>query len=80
MRSFFNIDLPIFDRNQGEIARTRFAITQAEEQAIETAQQVNTDIVDAYAAIAFQRRNYQAVPRGLRRSGQTIARHHRIRL
>jgi cobalt-zinc-cadmium efflux system outer membrane protein len=48
---FFNIDLPIFDRNQGEIARTRFAITQAEEQAIETAQQVNTDIVDAYAAL-----------------------------
>ena len=33
---FFNIDLPIFDRNQGEIARARFAITQAEEQAIES--------------------------------------------
>jgi cobalt-zinc-cadmium efflux system outer membrane protein len=48
---FFNIDLPIFDRNQGEIARARFAITQAEQQAIETAQQVNTDIVDAYAAL-----------------------------
>jgi outer membrane protein, heavy metal efflux system len=48
---FFNIDLPIFDRNQGEIARARYAITQAEEQAIETAQQVNTDIVDAYAAL-----------------------------
>jgi len=48
---FFNIDLPIFDRNQGEIARTRFAITQAQEQAIETAQQVNTDVVDAYAAL-----------------------------
>ena len=48
---FFNIDLPIFDRNQGEIARARFAITQAEEQAIETAQQVNTDVVDAYAAL-----------------------------
>jgi outer membrane protein, heavy metal efflux system len=48
---YFNIDLPIFDRNQGEIARARFAITQAEQQAIETAQQVNTDIVDAYAAL-----------------------------
>jgi cobalt-zinc-cadmium efflux system outer membrane protein len=48
---YFNIDLPIFDRNQGEIARARFAITQAEEQAIETAQQVNTDIADAYAAL-----------------------------
>jgi cobalt-zinc-cadmium efflux system outer membrane protein len=48
---FFNIDLPIFDRNQGEIARTRYAITQAEQQAIETAQQVSTDVVDAYAAL-----------------------------
>jgi cobalt-zinc-cadmium efflux system outer membrane protein len=48
---FFNIDLPIFDRNQGEIARTRFAITQAEQQAIETAQQVSSDVVDAYAAL-----------------------------
>jgi cobalt-zinc-cadmium efflux system outer membrane protein len=48
---FFNIDLPIFDRNQGEIARARFAITQAEEEAIEAAQQVNTDVADAYAAL-----------------------------
>lgn len=46
---FFNIDLPIFDRNQGEIARTRYAITQAEELQTETAQQVLTDVVDAYA-------------------------------
>jgi cobalt-zinc-cadmium efflux system outer membrane protein len=48
---YFNIDLPIFDRNQGEIARTRYAIIQAEQNAVETAQQVNTDIVDAYAAL-----------------------------
>jgi cobalt-zinc-cadmium efflux system outer membrane protein len=48
---FFNIDLPVFDRNQGEIARARYAITQAEEQAVENAQQVNTDVVDAYAAL-----------------------------
>jgi cobalt-zinc-cadmium efflux system outer membrane protein len=48
---FFNIDLPIFDRNQGEIARARFAITQAEEQALEAAEQVNTDVVDSYAAL-----------------------------
>ncbi len=48
---FFNIDLPIFDRNQGEIARARYAITQAQEQALETAQQVNTDVSDAYSAL-----------------------------
>ncbi len=46
---FFNIDLPIFDRNQGEIARTRYAVTQAEELQTETAQQVLTDVTDAYA-------------------------------
>ena len=48
---FFNIDLPIFDRNQGEIARTRYAITQAQEQQNEAAQQVITDVVDAYQAL-----------------------------
>ena len=48
---FFNIDLPIFDRNQGEIARTRYAITQAQEQQSEAAQQVLTDVVNAYQAL-----------------------------
>jgi cobalt-zinc-cadmium efflux system outer membrane protein len=48
---FFNIQLPIFDRNQGEIARTRYAITQSQELASETSQQVLTDVVDAYEAL-----------------------------
>jgi outer membrane protein, heavy metal efflux system len=45
---FFNIALPVFDRNQGEIARTHYAIMQAQEQASETTEQVSTDVVDAY--------------------------------
>jgi cobalt-zinc-cadmium efflux system outer membrane protein len=45
---FFNIELPIFDRNQGEIARTKFAITQAQELELESAQQVLTDVTSAY--------------------------------
>jgi cobalt-zinc-cadmium efflux system outer membrane protein len=45
---FFNIQLPIFDRNQGEIARTRHVITQDEQLAAETSQQVLTDVVNAY--------------------------------
>lgn len=45
---YFNMPLPIFNRNQGEIARARYAITQAQEQASETAQQVSTDVVQAY--------------------------------
>jgi len=48
---FFNIQLPVFDRNQGEIARTRYAITQSQEQASEASQQVMTDVVDAYEAL-----------------------------
>lgn len=48
---FFNIQLPIFDRNQGEIARTRYAITQSEEVAIEASEQVMSDVVDAYEAL-----------------------------
>jgi cobalt-zinc-cadmium efflux system outer membrane protein len=48
---FFNLDLPIFDRNQGEIARTKYAITQFQELQNETAQQVITDVVDAYEAL-----------------------------
>jgi outer membrane protein, heavy metal efflux system len=48
---FFNIQLPIFDRNQGEIARTGFVINQAEQLASETSQQVVTDVVDAYEAL-----------------------------
>ena len=45
---FYNMPLPIFNRNQGEIERARYAITQTQEQASETAQQVSTDVVQAY--------------------------------
>jgi outer membrane protein, heavy metal efflux system len=48
---FFNIDLPIFDRNQGEIARTRYAITQSQEQQLEASQQVLTDVRNAYESL-----------------------------
>jgi outer membrane protein, heavy metal efflux system len=50
--SFFaNIQLPIFDRNQGEIVRTGYVITQTEQQAAEAEQQAITDVVDAYYAL-----------------------------
>jgi outer membrane protein, heavy metal efflux system len=45
---FFNIELPIFDRNQGNIAHARYAITQAQEQASEASEQVMTDVADAF--------------------------------
>jgi len=45
---FGQIELPIFTRNQGEIARTRYAIDQAQEQEKFTNGQVLTDVRDAY--------------------------------
>jgi cobalt-zinc-cadmium efflux system outer membrane protein len=61
---FGQIQLPFFDRNQGEIARTGFAITQAQEQAKFATGQVLTDVRDAYEAL---RTNDQVVT--LYRSG-----------
>ncbi len=46
-----SIPLPIFDRNQGEIARTRSAMTQAQEQQVAARGQVLTDVKDAYEGV-----------------------------
>ena len=46
-----NMDIPIFDRNQGEIARTHAAITQSEEAKDATRQAVMTDVATAYEAV-----------------------------
>jgi cobalt-zinc-cadmium efflux system outer membrane protein len=46
-----SIPLPIFNRNQGEIARTRIAITQAQEQEKATNGQALTDVRDAYEGL-----------------------------
>jgi outer membrane protein, heavy metal efflux system len=48
---FGQIQIPIFDRNQGEIARTHFAITQAQEQERAADGQVLTDVRDAFEAL-----------------------------
>jgi cobalt-zinc-cadmium efflux system outer membrane protein len=46
-----SIPLPIFDRNQGEIARTHVAMTQAEELNRAARGQVLTDVRDAFEAL-----------------------------
>jgi cobalt-zinc-cadmium efflux system outer membrane protein len=48
---FGQIQIPIFDRNQGEIARTKIAITQAQEQEKAASDQVLTDVADAYEGV-----------------------------
>lgn len=58
------IQLPIFDRNQGEIKRAGFAISQAQEQQLYVNGQVLTDVRDAYEGL---RANDEIV--GLYRTG-----------
>ncbi len=61
---FGQMQMPIFDRNQGEIARAGFAITQAQEQERFANGQVLTDVRDAFENL---RTNDQIV--GLYRAG-----------
>jgi cobalt-zinc-cadmium efflux system outer membrane protein len=46
-----SVPLPIFNRNQGEIARTHVVITQAREQEAAARGQALTDVKDAYEAL-----------------------------
>ena len=45
---FFSIPLAIFDRNQGEIARTRYAIGQAQQNERSASDTVMSDVQSAY--------------------------------
>ena len=47
---FFGVPLPIFDRGQGEIARTRFALTQAELTEKASEDTILTDVTNAFEA------------------------------
>jgi len=48
---FGSIDLPIFNRNQGEIARTNYVIAQAQELQLAASDQVMTDVLDAFEGV-----------------------------
>jgi cobalt-zinc-cadmium efflux system outer membrane protein len=48
---FASIPLPIFNRNQGEIARTRYAITQSQELSSEQASIALTDVTNSYEGL-----------------------------
>lgn len=47
----FNMEIPIFDRNQGEIARTHYAIDQSQELKNAAEQTVMTDVQNAYEGL-----------------------------
>ena len=67
---YFNIPLPIFNRNQGEIARTQYATTQAQflEKAAE--QQVLTDVKNAYESVRSNEEVVQLFDKGYLQQAQ----------
>jgi cobalt-zinc-cadmium efflux system outer membrane protein len=73
---YASIPLPIFNRNQGEIARTRSVITQAQEQRAATNGQVLTDVKDAYEGLKSSDRVvllYRDKYRDIAKKGRDIA-------
>jgi cobalt-zinc-cadmium efflux system outer membrane protein len=48
---FANFELPVFNRNQGEIARTGYALTQAQEQQQSSSDTVLSDVANAFEAV-----------------------------
>jgi cobalt-zinc-cadmium efflux system outer membrane protein len=61
-----SVPLPVFDRNQGNIAQTRAAITQAREQHKFANGQVLTDVRDAYEALRSNERVVKLYAEGAR--------------
>jgi cobalt-zinc-cadmium efflux system outer membrane protein len=66
----FSIPLAIFDRNQGNIAQTRIAIRQAEEQHRAYGGQVLTDVKDAYEGMRSNDRVLQIYRSGVLNDSQ----------
>ena len=60
-----SVPLPIFDRNQGNIAQTRAAISQAKEQQLQAQGQVLADVRDAYLGVESNSRLVQIYRTGV---------------
>jgi outer membrane protein, heavy metal efflux system len=67
---FFNVPLPIFNRNQGEVARTYYVLTQTQflEKAAEQA--VLTDVRNAYEALLNSEEVVQLYEKGYLQQAQ----------
>jgi outer membrane protein, heavy metal efflux system len=60
-----SMPLPIFDRNQGNIAQTHVAIAQAQEQQLQARGQVIDDVRDAYVGVESNGRVVQIYRSGI---------------
>ena len=66
----FTMEIPIFDRNQGEIARTRYAIAQSDETAREAEETVLTDVRNAYESLQTNGRIIELYQKGYLKQSQ----------
>lgn len=64
LSTLVSFPLPFFNRNQGEIARTNAAITQAREVESEASQQVMTDVRSAYETVKTNEQTLQIYQSG----------------
>ncbi len=61
---YFSVPLPVFNRNQGEIARTQYAVTQSQFQQKAAEQQVLTDVQNAYEGLRRSEQMLQLYDKG----------------
>ena len=61
---YFNIPLPVFNKNQGEIARTQYALSQSQFQQKAAEQQVLTDVKNAYEGLRSSEQVVQLYAKG----------------
>ena len=67
---FANIEIPVFNRNQGEVARTQYAITQSQELSSEQSSIVFTDVVNAYEGLHTAEQVVQLYESGYRKQAE----------
>ncbi len=67
---FANFQLPIFNRNQGEIARTGYALTQAQEQQQSASDTVLSDVANAFEAVSSNKEVVQLYTSGYLKQAQ----------
>jgi outer membrane protein, heavy metal efflux system len=66
----FSLPLPLFDRNQGEIARTRYAFTQAQELQSAASDAVMTDVRNGYESFVTNQKVVELYTSGYLKQAQ----------
>jgi len=70
---YVTIDLPFFDRNQGEIKKSQYLKQQAEQQYTAVQQQVNTELSTAYSSYRTQQQNIEGYKAVLKQSSDILS-------